>query len=135
MDEEARKRAFENFTPRANPPVASQREQPAGAPLKTPLGKRTAVEMRDAASERLDLAIAAVEAILRDSEARHSDKLAAATFIRDTAHGKPSQSMEITQKIGIVQIVMEMNKQAKLQPAGDNLMIGAVDKAQVIDNE
>ena len=126
---------WKNFEPRKNAPIVATDAPIATKPLKTPLARRSAPEMREAASERLDLAIQAVEAILRDSEARHSDKLAAATFIRDTAHGKPSQSMEITQKIGIVQIVMEMNKQAKLQPAGDNLMIGAVDKAQVIDNE
>ncbi len=104
-------------------------------PLATALGKRTAVEMRDAASERLDLAIAAVEAILRDSEARHSDKLAAAIFIRDTAHGKPSQSMEITQKIGIVEIVRGMIQVQKPSiPLIDSSSNSNVSVTQVIDN-
>ena len=71
-----------------------QSPQPSVAPLKTALRKRTASEMREAASTRLDLAIEAVEAILRDPEARHSDKLAAATFIRDTSHGKPTERIE-----------------------------------------
>lgn len=83
--------------------------------LKTPLRKRTAAETSEAASERLDLAIAAVEAILRDSNARHSDKLAAAAFIRDTAHGKPGQSIDVTARIGIVEIVMEAAKMRKTQ--------------------
>jgi hypothetical protein len=81
--------------------------------LRAALKAVTASEMREAASKRLDLAIAAVETILMDSEARHSDKLAAATFIRDTAHGKPAQSMEVTAKIGIIEIVMEAARQQK----------------------
>lgn len=100
--------AWKNFTPRANPPGIVQPQQPAATPLKTALNKRTAAEMREAASSRLDLAIDAVEAILRDSNARHSDKLAAAVFIRDTSHGKPTERVEHT--VGIMQIVMEMNK-------------------------
>lgn len=89
--------SFDNALAKANE-IERKRKKflPSANPIPTPLSKRTAVEMREAASERLDLAIAAVEAILRDSEARHSDKLAAATFIRDTAHGKPAQTMETT---------------------------------------
>ena len=126
MDEEARKRAFENFEPRKNAPVAAKLAQSSANALKTALNKRTAAEMREAASERLDLAIQAVEAILRDSEARHSDKLAAAVFIRDTSHGKPTERVEHT--VGIMQIVMEMNKQQKLQPVSDSLLLEHVDK-------
>ena len=134
MDEEARKRAFENFTPRANPPVASQLEQPSTAPLNTPLGKRTALEMRDAASERLDLAIAAVEAILRDSEARHSDKLAAAVFIRDTSHGKPTERVE--HSVDLMTLILGANKKEQiLQLAGDSLLSTPVDNHKIIDNQ
>ena len=99
--------------------------------LKTALRTRTAAEMQESASERLDLAIDAVEAILRDKDARHSDKLAAAAFIRDTAHGKPGQSVEVTGKIGIIEIVMAASK----LPLIDSSPVSAVIENQPIDNK
>ena len=100
---------WKNFEPRKNAPIVATDAPIATKPLKTPLARRSAPEMREAASKRLDLALDAVEAVLRDPEARHSDKLAAAVFIRDTSHGKPTERVEHT--VGIMQIVMEMNKQ------------------------
>ncbi len=115
---------------RTNGMVVQKPQQSATATLKTALNKRTAQEMREAASSRLDLAIDAVEAILRDSEARHSDKLAAAVFIRDTSHGKPTERVEHT--VGIMQIVMEMNKHASI-PLIENGKVLDNAESQVID--
>lgn len=118
-----------NFTPRSNPkPEGMVATAPTAKRLKTPLQARTAAELAEAASQRLDLAIEAVEAILRDPVAKNSDKLAAAAFIRDTAHGKPGQSVEVTGKIGIIEVVMEAVKLRKPQDIViDNITTNRID--------
>lgn len=60
-----------------------------------PLTHRTAAEMSDMAARRIDHALRAVQSVLDDPDANNSDKIAAAAFIRDTAHGKPAQIVTV----------------------------------------
>lgn len=121
---------WKNFEPRRNAPRQEADKTPElPEVLKTPLKKRTAPEMREAASARLDLAIDAVEAILRDSEARHSDKLAAAVFIRDTSHGKPTERVEHT--VDLMSLILGANKKEQALIGGT---IGGTLPTVVIDN-
>lgn len=72
---------------------------------------------------------------LATNATEYREFVALATFWAEREKGKPSQSLEVTAKIGIVEIVLEAAKQRKLQLASDNLLLPPVDNTQAIDNE
>lgn len=151
LDEEARKRAFENFTPKGNPPIVAQKtrrnaptdqetinqllDMPRNA-LQTLLhrvlqagwgygsltGKElleTALKTKDEAYEALKLT--ALTLAVNASDWREFNALA--TFWAEREKGKPQQSVDVTGKIGIVDIVLEAAKLRKLPDDGNGKII------------
>lgn len=78
-----------NFVPRTNPPKADS------GLMKTQLQPRSMQEAKDAASLRTDIAIEALEAIVRNPSAKDSDRINAANSLLDRAHGRVSNQLPV----------------------------------------
>ncbi len=114
-DPEAHKRAFENFTPRANPPKAAETAKSSAAPVDIDNPE----ELRKLAKSKL------VEII--QNSAINVSLVAAIRELLDRVDGKPAQSINLDAEVRQV-TVNAMISFAELQPHVDNLIIDHVDK-------
>lgn len=108
---------LKNFTPRANPPkvVQNDAQSPANAPL-------SGEELQNKGYLR-DLAMRELVAIVR-ANGGDIKGVAAIKELLDRTEGKPAQTVDLNQKIGIVQIVMEASKLRNVQiPLIDTLTL------------
>ncbi len=122
MDEEARKRAFENFVPKGNPPSVTQ---------STPQEVSFIPDMDDAQLRKLarEKLSRALQAISPTDQPEMTRKLCAE--LMDRIDGKPTQAVTMNADLKVVTVNANIN----FIPAGrDNLIDAAVDNLQVIDN-